>query len=214
MRLPAQQIHTVVARSVETCSSSHTRRNKDRRPTCRNKKARREGRRGTKRQPTCSSLRHGQMHPRRRWGQVMPIAIELEPPPSPLTPTPTAAAAARTDYSRCSPRLRPPPSLAPTTATARPDFGRRRSGERSRVRSRCRSRWNYPEGRGGGSFPGHLRGGKAEMWLDSYWAWPNEHTLMDQTIFLTGQCFPAGKTVSRGRTGWNERGLIGALNQD
>jgi hypothetical protein len=114
-----------------------------------------------------------------------PVAVEFEPP---LTPTP-AATATRTNYNCCrrSPPLQPPPPLPRTLSVS--------------------SRWNYPEGRRGGSFPGRFRGGKTEMRLDSYQAWTKRIDIDGSDRFFDGPMFSGQKTVLRTRTGWNKRGL-------
>jgi hypothetical protein len=80
------------------------------------------------------------------------------------------------------------------------------SAAAARARSRCRARagGNYPEGRGRGSFPGRLRGGKVEMQLDFYRAWTKRTVISGSSRFLRAKVF---------WTGGNERSLRGIANR-
>jgi hypothetical protein len=116
--------------------------------------------------------RRGQMCRRHRWGWVAPRRRR-------------ARAAAHTDSSRHRhshqlqllsplPPLQPPPPPLPRTLSVS-------------------SRWNYPEGRRGGSFPGRFRGGKIEMRLDSYQAWTKRIDIDGSDRFFDGPMFSGQK---------------------
>jgi hypothetical protein len=86
-----------------------------------------------------------------------------------------------------------PPLVATPGDAARHDLPPPLEVGDARVRCRCNWRWNNSEGRGGGSFTGCVRGGKAEMRLNFYRAWTKQTTIDGSNRFFDRPKFSGRK---------------------